>query len=257
MNSKEVKFEEFLKNKRLLLLYNQLQKIGITVKPLAQTPEHAKNAACSTISIDIELDTWGMTVIDNQEITDEIILHELIHLILFYEGFPVVGIPQWLAGTWEGDMLQFIQNMVLHLEVWRLTEKLGFSESSRYNLDTHTLIIQKMQKNEFLTDRHDPHCREFERVVYIANGMLSPVNSGMRRALRETAKRVHPQEYQQAHQLSELCHNAMPLTPESVVPLLGQIIAPLQLPKESLPVVHACTPHPKLRNRLFADLPFE
>lgn len=254
-------FEYYLKNKKLMFIYDELKKNGIKVVPMYQTEKISKDAVCRTSSIDLENNIWGMSVINNVEVNDSVLCHELAHLIMFYEGFPLVVPVDDLESYWEGTIISFLFNLTAHLEVWRLTSLYGFPEKERYDDEVRGKLIDQIQRNvsfwESLTPQmpiHEVEKRILQAAIYIAGGIVCPCHDETKKILWESATEHFPKAVPLAHRLVQICHNALPLSPESSLRCLAELIAPLHPPMGCLMPVYPKKLFPNLRESIALDI---
>ena len=93
---------------------------------------------------------------------DDMICHELMHVVLMIEGFPGASFAPWLSQpSWYTEMANHVFNLALHLEVWPLCERFGYSEEKRYTRDLVTSIPAVENRNLF--ERHPADIGDIQR----------------------------------------------------------------------------------------------
>lgn len=254
------KIETYLLHPSLLTIYENLKENGITVIPTTYTSEIAQDSLCKTSVIDWDDRIWGMSVIDNQNLSDDILCHELTHLILIAEGFPCIASAQNIH-LFIKMMLSYINNMVHHLEVWRLTEKFCLSEAERYDRSIrHELFSRMTNLQEALPDVWLQHPYPqvdgnlLREAYYIAAALLSPCHTDTKKDLRQIVEQNLPNILPLVDQLVEVCHTALPLTPESALTCLGQLTLPLQPPPGSMQPLYLSPSVPGLRAKILSEV---
>ncbi len=251
----------YIQHPKLHIIYANLIEQGVQIVPTVYTKEISDDALCRTSVLDWDNRIFGMSILDNPNLTDDIICHELAHLILLLEGLPVAVPKQNMEGTFEGSMLGYINNMVHHLEVWRLTQALGFPETTRYEQSIRADMLNRMKNLQaFLPGVWIQHPHPIvepsllREAYYIASGILCPCLENTKRSLRQTVGQYLPNIAPLVDQLVQACHNALPLSPESALACLGSLIEPLMPPPGSLLPLYQAQPVPAFREKILHEV---
>ncbi|MCV5639499.1 hypothetical protein OFN49_31940, partial [Escherichia coli] len=83
-----------------------------------------------------------------------------------------------------------LTNLVLHIDVWRIVETMGFDEIPDYAPGQEDLILQ-VQESRLLSDALAAEVLPF-RAAYLAQGLLCPSKLETRIRLRNAASRTMP-----------------------------------------------------------------
>ncbi|MGL4982395.1 MAG: hypothetical protein ACRC4W_06050 [Treponemataceae bacterium] len=140
-------FKDFVTDEKLLQILNIIEgELGyqITAEPMPK--EHAKAAAAS---MSPNNNKFTFLYIPEKPLIQATLCHELMHVVLCYEGFPCFQPILFLNNAQHG-CLSMLCNLFLHIEVWQMTKELGFDESPFYSLSPLMEYTKKMFRDENL-----------------------------------------------------------------------------------------------------------
>lgn len=205
---------DFTTNSRLLTLLQTIEDtLGQGIHATLIPEKHNLVAEGYSVNISGEIPTFLYT--PGKKVPEDILCHELMHLVLYIEGFPGFGIPTFIEEDQvEYQVLSMVYHISLHLKVWELTEKFGFSESSRYDSNIMAELIPRVEARVLLTGDW-PELVRAGVATYLANGLLCPCAEATKARLREAAKKSYPQFVELTDAICQVYEKSLPLSPKS------------------------------------------
>lgn len=201
------------------------KKILIGIMP----PERREITVCSVIW-DRSVDGFRLLYIPENLPSDVILCHELVHLILCIEGFPGLVMPaSWRClDPWYSDMVSYAFNTTLHLEVWPLGERLGFSESERFDDDIKNKLLPQIERGELFNYLPDDK-RTVQAFYHLLAALLSPAPEATKKQLQGVSAQAMPMVFAHAQECCKACHSILPLRVETFFDISEMILAPLNV----------------------------
>lgn len=217
---------EFVTDARLLYLLEEVEKRLGTISLEIMPHERRILARCS-----MSFTTgkgWSLLHIPEEETSQATLCHELTHLILLIEGWPAFIIDSQLpTSDYLIQTASMLTNLVLHIDVWRIVETMGFDEIPDYAPEQEYLILQ-VQESRFLLDAFPAEILPF-RAAYLAQGLLCPSRSETRIRLRSAASRTMPKALELADTIIQVFEKHYPLSPQSSAEVLSEICGLLKI----------------------------
>jgi hypothetical protein len=240
-------------DQKLIVLLNNLEEyFGYEIKKRIMPPDHQALARCSISFIE---EKWVLLYIPNTKVTQSMLCHELMHLVLFIEGFPVFCI----VGIWEytdtrNQILHMLCNLILHINVWNLTKHYGFDESYDYEGDIISLLIPQI-KNGTLSLFRDTNIEVVfvGRACYIAQALLCPINSDLKNQIAVFSELYMKNEYQMAIAICKVFDRYNSLSPNDCIAILNEIFNIINVPHEIVKIIFPEKTIPDFRKRLFVS----
>lgn len=220
---------DFVMAPSLLLLLKSIEEaLGYEIFASPMSEQHNLVAEGCSINILNDIPTFLYTL--GLKIPEDILCHELMHIVLYIEGFPGFGIINFLTEEHaDYQILSMVYHISLHLKVWELTEKFGFSESARYDSNISTELIPAVEAKNLFIGCY-PEIVRAGVATYLANGFLCPCAKETKGRLREAATKSYPQFVALADAICLTYEKSLPLSPksccEAVLTVLGLIGAP-------------------------------
>ena len=217
--------------------------------PIATSPMPQEHKALARCSMSRDNGRWFLLLDTAGTSSPSTLCHELMHMVLFAEGFPAFSIPPiWRYNDYRNQVLQMLCNLVPHLEVWRLTEAYGFSEATDYDPGNRELL-RLVQSSLFVTDA-EPNLAFVVRGTYLAQGLLCPGLEGTHKRLRDAAYSTMPRALELADSILSVFEHNPPVSPPACEAGLYRIFEILQVPKEILTVSYADKILPNAREHI-------
>ncbi len=220
----------FITNSRLLTLLQTIEDtLGHEIYATPIPEKHNLVAEGYSVNISGEIPTLLYT--PGKKIPEDILCHELMHLVLYIEGFPGFGIPTFIEENHaDYQILSMVYHISLHLKVWELTEKFGFSERERYDSNISAELIPAVEARSLFAGIW-PEMVRAGVAIYLANGLLCPCAEATKARLREAAKKSYPQFVELTDTICQVYEKSLPLSPrsccEGVLAVLRLIGAPI------------------------------
>lgn len=219
-------------NAKLISLLDKIELVlgyKITAQPMPK--EQQSVAECG---IEFRGNKWSLLYIEGAAVSEDSICHELMHLALLIASFPTfVSQYEWDYHNIQDQILSFISNLSPHIKVWELTEKYGFSESSRCENGMSTELIPMLKGKKF-SRVSIPRLVKVQDSLYLANGFLCPCEETTKNTLREIAKENYPQALELADSICRAYKKALPLTPKLMCDATLEVLELIECPKELL-----------------------
>jgi hypothetical protein len=154
-NCREVKnltIDELIADSRLLSILAVIEEyLGYKIETAPMPQDHKALAACS---LHLENNKFILLYIEDELPLQETICHELMHIVLSIEGYPAfrfINLFFWYPTEYRTQIVTMLSNLVLHIEVWKLTDTLGFNEQNYYSL---TELIRRIESSILFQDAH-------------------------------------------------------------------------------------------------------
>jgi len=148
---------------------------------------------------------------------------------------------------WYSNMVGYAFNTSLHLEVWPMGERLGFSEAERFEHEIKTGMIPFLERNEFFIHLPEDK-RNIQTYYHLVAALLSPAADDVKHSLRSVAEKATPIVFSHAQKCCETCRSSLPLGIKAFFDISDMLLAPLNIPPGSLyPVYHVLPPDPDFR----------
>lgn len=171
---------------------------------------------------------WSLLHIPEKKTSQATLCHELTHLILLIEGWPAFIIDSQLpTSDYLIQTTSMLTNLVLHIDVWRIVETMGFDEIPDYASEQEDLILQA-QESRLLSDAFPAEVLPF-RAAYLTQGLLCPSKLETRIRLRDAAIRTMPKALELADAIIQVFEKHYPLSPQSSAEVLSEICALLKI----------------------------
>jgi hypothetical protein len=162
------------------------------------------------------------------------ICHELMHCCLLIEGWPAFAWNiDFSRFPWIKDCLNVLLNLAQHVEVWRRTSELGYSEQKEYTASIEHELIPVVKKKMFFQafPQEDGYPM---RAIYIAQALLSPSSQEQAEVLQNLLLTNFPKELELARSIAQKFECARPFSPQSCIDALFQSLATIKIQKEAL-----------------------
>jgi len=202
---------------------------GIDILPI-----ETRGVAACRAEWSAEEERWYIMYTPESPPHDHVLCHELMHIILFIEGFPGACFSQWLTQRpWHKDMAYRAFNLCHHLEVWPLCESFGFSQEEYYSGVIATEVAPAVGSRNFF-ERLGPRQGDIQRFYHCCESLLSPASNDSKNALWAAIKKGYPQLLEPVQEYCAACCERLPLTPESFMSAANMLFGPLNLPPGSV-----------------------
>jgi hypothetical protein len=239
---------EFICNQKLLKILDEIEKeLGHKIIAESMPVGHRHRAKCS---IDTQGDKSIFYYIEDDP-RQEILCHELMHIVLYFEGYPKFPLANPLLDSDDFCMtvIRLLSMLVLHIEVWKLTDSLGFNEQMCYD---NSELLDQIEKPINLQKYPGNPVVIAGYAAYIASDLLCPASMEIKNRLRTIAKQTMPEALDIADSFCRIFETYAPISPESCVSALQDIFDMIRCPKKYLQTVfydHICS---DFRSRLIA-----
>ena len=225
---------------------------GYKIKAKPLSADH-KQQAIMSISVD-KNGQWTILYDDNSAIKPQIFCHEMMHMVLWIEGWPSfsLNLKMPFFYSYQFELSQTISNLVLHPQVWNLVAQYGYDERGCYETNRTILSLKNDDKPPILMAEKiaTAFCS-----VSIAQGLLQPEFEETKDELRLLASQKHPQEYAKAESIVLALSLRKVSCPQLCLTALKNVLDIIELPRESLVpsyIDHAC---PTFRDRILPKDP--
>jgi hypothetical protein len=206
------------------------ETLGYKIQAKIMPPEHRNLASCT---MNIENNIFSLWFIDEALPLQQTLCHELIHIVLYFEGYPgfIITDPFWETWQYKTQIVTMLSNLVLHIEVWKITDMLGFREHDYY----HLVDLLEAVENITLFDKPiDPRIILPGQAAYLAQGLLSPAKEEIKTKVRLAAMEKMPKALELADAICLVFDKYSPISPQSCVAALGDILDIIECPREIL-----------------------
>jgi len=140
---------------------------------------------------------WTFLHYPGHTYTDATLCHELMHISLHIEGWPILQTLVELQKYEDMDFILLLAGTLFeHLEVWRRGILLGLPETSLWDAEIETLI-QKMTHGVFGRSA-TPALQELHQALCLTQALLSPASRASRRRLSQSARKNLPRALERA-----------------------------------------------------------
>jgi hypothetical protein len=236
---------------KLIVLLDSIEEyFGYKIEKRIMPTNHQALARCSISFIE---EKWILLYIPNTQVSQSTLCHELMHLVLFIEGFPAFRIAEiWEYTDTRNQILHMLCNLILHVDVWNLTKHYGFNESHDYESDIINLLIPQI-KNGTLSLFRDINIEVVfvGRTCYIAQALLCPINSDIKNQIAIFSELYMKNEYQMAITICKVFDKYNPLGPDDCIRILNEILDIINAPHEIVQIVFPEKSTPDFRRRFF------
>ncbi|MEG2173615.1 MAG: hypothetical protein RRY29_10240 [Desulfovibrionaceae bacterium] len=138
-------------NPRILSMAECIEnRVGTAIEIAANPPERQKRAP-AFLGWNHFRRCFTLLIIPEAPPSDMIISHELMHAIMAIEGFPSL--------ITLGPMPDYINykvvhtfDTVMHVDVWQMQERFGFSEKEQFNYGIEKMLIPRMERGDLFSD---------------------------------------------------------------------------------------------------------
>ncbi|MFS1582929.1 MAG: hypothetical protein ACL7AY_09005 [Candidatus Arsenophonus phytopathogenicus] len=217
---------KLITDKKLLFLLDEIEVILGPVSLGIMPQEQRVLARCS-----MQFNSgkgWTLLHIPESETSQATLCHELAHLVLLIEGWPVFLIDSHLpASDYLIQTVSMLKNLVLHIDVWKIVKNLGFDEKPDYKTEIDYLISQ-VQESHLLIDALPTEILHF-RTAYLAQGLLCPSELETRTQLHNAASCTMPKALELAGSIIQVFERLSPLSQQLSAEALSEICGLLQI----------------------------
>lgn len=218
-----------LTNNKLIYLLDEIEsKLGpIHIGEMSR--EHSEIARCSMSWYPEK--GWHLLVPRNIPPSQSTICHELAHLVLLIEGWPIFIINNLIQHrTPEYETFSMLTNLILHIDVWDIVKKMGYDELQDYRPGLESLINDIDNKSIF--NLTHPDLMTSFRAAYIAQALLGPKDDELIIKLEYTSIKSMPTEFELAQDIVDIFQKYVPLNPEKCLDCFSEVLRKLNLNTE-------------------------
>ena len=183
--------------------------------------------------------------------SDAIICHELMHAIMVIEGFPELIPASSFMPFWLNSLIFYAFNTVLHVDVWSMEERFGYSEADNFNQDIINDLIPALEQGTAF--QHFPEgSRIFIIFCHLCAGLLSPADEDIKQRLWPIAKGVLGDRFITFQYCYDKMSSAPQLSPQSVVSLIEDLFSAIQVSQAAYRLEFPFPdPDPKFREMVY------
>lgn len=186
---------------------------------------------------------------------DDVICHELVHIILAIEGFPGLSMPTTRRNDWLYYIGTYVTNIVYHLEVYPLCEQLRFSETEQFDIDIRKHIIPAIERADLNGHLLFSDKRTLETLCEMLAYLMGPASENAKEQLLAAFEISYPRLLAPVQALCDMCRKNIPLSPEKTLTLIKDLLSFMQFPDGSrlyslLPLYHVQPPAPNFREEV-------
>lgn len=236
-------------DKKLLHLLDEIEQVMGPISLGVMPQEHRILARCS-----MQFDPnkgWVLLHIPESETSQATLCHELAHLILLIEGWPVFHIDSPLPKSdYLRQAVSLLTNLVLHIDVWKIVRELGFDERPDYQSDQDYLISQ-VQESRYLWDAHPQEITPI-RAANIAQSLLCPSEPRAQKQLRDAATQTMPESLGLADSILHIFERLSPLSPKASAEALSEILGLLRIHRGIVTAIWPEKSEPNFRTRFLS-----
>jgi hypothetical protein len=204
----------------------------------------------ASASMQLQNEKFNFWYIEEEPPIQPMVCHELMHIILFLEGFPtfILTDPYWYPSEYRTQTICMISNLVLHIKVWELTSRLGFNEHEHYILDD---LLAEVKAATLFQKARNPQIILPAQGAFLAQGLLCPAADETKKKIREAAKQTMPRALELADAICGVFSEYTPLVPKTCADALYKILDLITCPREILRPVFHCNDYKDLHSPLF------
>lgn len=241
-------FRDLIADNRLLKLLDAVEGyFGYIIKTDQISIEHKKNAV---MSMHLSEDGKFLLLYDrNEEINQAVLCHELMHMVLWIEGWPAWCVDEsWMFLPVQKEVMTTLKNLVLHLEVWPLVAQYGFDEIGAYNTE---VLVDSLRDNTQPPQWMHPDMALAVSAVNLAQGLLQPEKQDIKDEIRDLAAKNIPQSLAVADSIVTSLQSHFPLSPQGCLEAFQSILEIIQAPRNILWPQYIASPCPGFRHQFF------
>lgn len=165
--------------------------------------------------------------------TQQIICHELLHVCHSLDGWPdIYFLYEYPDDPALEDAIWVLIDLVQHVSMWPMLERLGYSENAHWTKCTATLA---RRANNLSILRHI-HLRSANPVlaILLAQALLSPAEEAVKKQLRSAARDNFSVAFQGSQSIVEMFESARPFSQKSCLDAFWQAYSILEGKTEDL-----------------------
>jgi hypothetical protein len=241
-------------DQKLIVLIDSIEEyFGYKIEKRIMPTDHQSLARCSIALIE---EKWVLLYIPNTQISQSTLCHELMHLVLFIEGFPAFRIAEfWKHTDIRNQILHMLCNLILHVDVWNLTKHYGFDESHDYESDIINLLIPQIKNGTLsLFGETNLEVVFVGRACYIAQSLLCPINSDIKNKIVVFSEVYMKNEYKMAIAICKVFDEYHSLSPNDYIGILNKILDIINAPHEIVQIVFPERFIPNFRKRFLIPI---
>jgi hypothetical protein len=230
---------QLINNIKLHSILNTIENtLGYQINAEAMPEENEKFAAGS-INYNLNLQQWIFLYKASNKFDQTTICHELMHLVLLFEGWPLI------FNKSNPEIFYYYTTKLLielphHIEVWNLVNKLGFEQNNfNYVLDKTIYDISTFHFHSY-TD-----C--IPETANIVQSLLCPANTSKKLLLRNIAEIHLPEALRSADIIIQIINEYSPDFPKSSVDAVFSILKFLNIDYQYIDVKHFDIINPNYR----------
>lgn len=198
-------------------------------------PLSANNAGMMHCGVFLHSGRWEFHHIPENALTASCICHELMHICLYLEGWPIfyrkINIVE---GSYEHIILSLLLNTVQHVELWDRVRILGYDNDVQNEIHDVQFVLLPRLRDGSLYSQAPSMPRSSLIAACLTQALLSPLPRQVKREIRRVAQQKFPRPMELCLALSDLLDKARPLSGQSSVEVLRKSCEVVSLPKESL-----------------------
>lgn len=220
----------FAKSRKMAILLEAVEKaLGYPVRAL---PLNRESSGLYEVASNINSDGyWELRVLPGATVNENILCHELMHMVLSLEGWPIHLMHERISSnSWERLVITQIFHNLAHSLIWPRVSALGYlNEEEKEFLN---LLHPSYLKNLY---SHYPQAGRSRLISNILQSvLLFPMNETAKTQILEKASRECPAAMALAEKADKAMSRFLPLTPQSYVMALETNLSVLSMPRDSL-----------------------
>ncbi|HHW7209483.1 TPA: hypothetical protein ACU15Y_002577 [Escherichia coli] len=235
-----------LTDEKLINLVDEIEKHLGSISVGQMSEEQNEIARCSmAYSSDAG---WTLLTSARDSLTPPTICHELAHLVLVIEGWPIFSVHDSIPHrTPEYEVLKMLSNLIQHIDVWDIVRGCGFDETTDYTPGLEQLIMDIEGNNMFNSCR--PELITSFRAAYIAQALLGPSTETLINRLESSASRTMPEALSLAQNVVNIFNRYKPLDPQKCIECFTEVLYALNLAHRFLTLHTTTTIESNFRSR--------
>lgn len=234
-----------IKNKKLAHILDIVEEtLGYPIKAASLD---SSDKGVYSAAVVLKNNFWELQYTNGTKISDDVLCHELLHIILFLEGWPLVFLHQRIgASSPERLLLCQIFDHLQHSVLWERVIKLGYTNEE---VEEYKEFLQPGRMRA--TYLHYPQpLREKLRACMLQPVILLPMPELLKSKILGLASREIPAAYNHAVAINNSLSDFFPLNPQSYQKAIEKNIEMLSMPKDSLKCEFPTGTYPNLFEKI-------
>lgn len=220
--------ENFIHHKKIAYLLNEIDSyLGYHIQAIPMHPLESAYRQCGVQLVDGK---WTFQYVPGDIPSQDIICHELMHIVLSIQGWPVIAARTGLPSPVH-TVLGLLAPIGEHTCIYGMVSALGYNPIPNDAGSTPKDLIHSMIGQQ-LVAAFAPVQRPYAGAIFLCEALLSPHSEEDFDNIILSAQKWMPESYLMAIRMASIYKNNFPITPDNHISTLREAMGVVALPED-------------------------